>query len=692
MNSGTSSNERICSSSVFFSRGGGGLHQWATYGITGSLWVSLSRTMPRIFVKVEVRPARGSPDKTMGCLASRPHAAARGSVDEKRALLAAWASESRAQPTDTTARLAALRAEMRDAKIDAYIVPTEDAHASEYTAACDARRAYISGFTGSAGTAVVLCDSAHLFADGRYHIQAAQQLDANWTLHKVGQTGVRDWPAWLAHALPRGSRVGVDARLLAYATADELSASLAKSDGALCYVERNLVDAVWKERPAPVLAPAYEHTLKYAGVPATDKLAAVRAWLAEQGGGAYVLSSLDEIAWVLNMRGASVPCNPVFPAYVVVTDDATHLFVDERLVREVRPYLDAVGVTLHAYDAVWAWLAAAHLPCFLHERASAALVDAVGRRRPTILPADSPVAMAKARKNAAEQEGMRQAYLRDGAAWARWAAWLEEAMERGERIDERQAADHFAKIRSQDPLYVTEAYDAISAAGPNAALPHYETPAMHSRVIDTAAPYLNDSGPQYHDGTIDTTRTVHFGKPTFAQRRAYTRVLQGHIQLARARFPVGTTGAQLDMLARQPLFQDGFNYLHGTGHGIGAFLNVHEGPYGFSSSSRGAKVPVALVEGMAVSDEPGFYEEGSYGVRIESVFLVQSLGTYRDFGGAWLGFELLTRVPISTKMVDWSLLTDDEKVWLRDHNALVRRDVLPLVKDDKRAVRWLKRQ
>ncbi|KAI3618518.1 hypothetical protein CBS9595_002881 [Malassezia furfur] len=626
----------------------------------------------------------------MGCLASRPHAA--GPVDEKRALLAAWAAETRAPPTDTTARLAALRAEMRAAHVDAYVVPTEDAHASEYTAACDARRAYISGFTGSAGTAVVLADAAHLFADGRYHIQAAQQLDRNWTLHKVGQPGVRDWPAWLARALPRGSRVGLDARLVAAQTADALAASLAASDVALCYVPGNLVDAVWTERPPPVLAPAYAHALKYAGVPATDKLAAVRAWLAAQGGGAYVLSSLDEIAWLLNVRGASVPCNPVFPAYAVVTEDAAHLFADARLVRDVRAYLAEAGVTLHAYDAVWAWLAAARLPCFLHERASAALVDAVGRKRATLLRADSPVAMAKARKNAAEQQGLRAAYLRDGAAWVRWAAWLEEAMARGARVDEREAADRFAALRREDPLYVTEAYDAISAAGPNAALPHYETPATHARVIDTAAPYLNDSGAQYHDGTIDTTRTVHFGTPTFAQRRAYTRVLQGHIQLARARFPEGTTGAQLDMLARQPLFQDGFNYLHGTGHGVGAFLNVHEGPYGFSSSSGGAKEPVALEAGMAVSDEPGFYEEGSYGVRIESVFLVQHLGTYRDFGGAWLGFELLTRVPISTKMVDWALLTDDEKAWLREHNALVRRDVLPLVRDDARAVRWLQRQ
>ncbi|WFD04341.1 Xaa-Pro aminopeptidase [Malassezia obtusa] len=631
----------------------------------------------------------------MGCLASRPSAAARA-VDEKRALLAEWAQENVKTYTDTSARLSALRKQLAAEKLDAYIVPTEDAHASEYTAPCDQRREFISGFTGSAGMAIVLQDSAHLFTDGRYHIQAGQQLDDNWTLHKVGRPGVQDWPEWLCGALQPNSRVGIDATLIAYSTARELAASLASSQIQLCYVPENLVDAVWTSRPAPVLNHVYEHPLKYAGVPAADKLRDLRAWLQKQGQDrAYVLSSLDEIAWLLNLRGASIPCNPVFPAYAVVTQEEAALFVDARLVREVSGYLAAIPVSVHAYEDVWEWirsLRSSGMHLYFHEKASAALVDAASEAQATILPAASVVALAKARKNETEQNGLRAAYMRDGAAWVRWAAWLDEAMARGACIDERQAADRFAEIRREDPLYAMESYDAISATGPNAALPHYETPQEHSRVIDRASPYLNDSGAQYHDGTIDTTRTVHFGTPSYEQKRAYTRVLQGHSALARARFPAGTTGAQLDMLARQPLFQDGYNYLHGTGHGIGSFLNVHEGPYGFSSSSGGSKTPVALEEGMAVSDEPGFYEEGEFGIRIESVFLVQKLGTFRDFGGKWLGFELLTRVPINTKMIDFGLLSRDEKVWLRLHNELVKRDLLPMVQHDPRAVRWLRRQ
>lgn len=628
----------------------------------------------------------------MGCTASRPGAIARVE-DEKRALLDDYARMRKVQATDTSEQLVALRARMDAELLDAVLVPTEDAHASEYTAPCDRRRAYLTGFTGSAGTAIVLRDSAHLFTDGRYHIQAAQQLDGHWTLHKVGAPGVEDWPAWLVQVMPKHTRVGVDPALLSFVAARSLSSALAKAYVRLHYTKENLVDAIWTSRPAPVLAPVYEHPLVYAGVAAHDKIALVRNWLAPKRG--YVLSALDEIAWLLNLRGASVPCNPVFPAYVVVTHHETALFVDERLVRDVAPYLAAIPVQVYPYEGVWTKLAAlsaegVHL--HFHEKASAALVDAAGPAHAELLPAANVVALAKARKNSTEQDGLRNAYMRDGAAWVRWAAWLEEAMARNARIDERAAAERFAAIRAEDPLYAMDAYNAISASGPNAALPHYETPLCDARVIDKETPYLNDSGPQYHDGTIDTTRTMHFGTPTFEQKRAYTRVLQGHLALASARFPAGTTGAQLDMLARQPLYQDGYNYLHGTGHGIGAFLNVHEGPYGFSASSGGSATPVPLEAGMAVSDEPGFYEEGAFGIRIESVLLVRPLGTHRDFGGAWLGFELLTRVPISTKLVVWNMLSPTEKAWLTTHNELVKRDILPLIQHDPRAVRWLQRQ
>ncbi|WFD18869.1 Xaa-Pro aminopeptidase [Malassezia caprae] len=630
----------------------------------------------------------------MGCVASR----AKPGLDEKRALLAQYASEvsTRTKPVDTTQRLAQLRHVMRTCGVDAYVIGSEDAHGSEYTAPCDQRLAFITGFTGSTATAVVCLDGAHFFTDGRYHVQASEQLDDNWTLHKVGEPGVQPWTAWITE-LPSGTHVGMDAALLPHTLAVRLRAALQAQRKALACPERNLVDEVWGAgRPGPALSYIYEHAIEYAGLDAATKIRDLRQWLAHHHeDAAYVLSALDEVAWLLNLRGASIPCNPVFPAYVVVTADDVALFVDERLLtRPVRVYLAAMGVSLHAYEGIMTWLRDTPLSTILvDERASHALVRAAGESRVVVQTAASPVALAKACKNEVEQDGLRRAYRRDGAAWAKWAAWLEEAMQRGATITERQAADELARVRAADPLYAgMQAYDAISAAGPNAALPHYETPATHSRVLDREAPYLNDSGPQYHDGTIDTTRTVHFGRPSAEQKRAYTRVLQGHIALACARFPAGTTGAQLDMLARQPLFRDGYKYMHGTGHGVGSFLAVHEGPHGLSSSSGGASVPVPLQEGMALSNEPGFYEEGHFGIRIESIVLVRRATTHREFQGPWLELETLTRVPISTRLVDERLLSPAEAQWLRAYNRQCRDELLPLVRGDRRAEKWLRQQ
>lgn len=539
----------------------------------------------------------------MGCVASRPKV----TIDEKRALLAEYASNVvHFECVDTTERLNSLREAMKACCLDAYIVGTEDAHASEYTANCDRRLAYISGFTGSTATVVVLMDSAHFFTDGRYHVQAAHQLGDAWTLHKVGERDVPNWREWL-HTLREGSYVGLDARLISYKDAVEIKKSLAAHSITLTFPEINLIDDIWgSERPLQVLYPVQEYKLQFAGVHASDKIARLRTWLLEKGDAAYVISALDEVAWFLNLRGASIPCNPVFPAYVIVSAQEVALFVNPRLIMQhIRTYLAKLGVTVYDYEAVWKWLrdtSVGHV--FVDSKASYALVTAAGERNTTVQSPASPVAMAKARKNVVEILCMTRAYKRDGAAWVKWAAWLESEMNNGAEVSEWDAAQAFERIRAKDPFFAgMQAYDAISASGPNAALPHYETPTENSRIIDRMTPYLNDSGPQYYDGTIDTTRTVHFGTPTDEQKRAYTRVLQGHIALAMAKFPLGTTGAQLDMLARQPLYQDGYNYLHGTGHGIGAFLNVHEGPHGFSSLSGGASEPVALQPGMILSNE-----------------------------------------------------------------------------------------
>ncbi|KAN0060966.1 hypothetical protein ACQY0O_006700 [Thecaphora frezii] len=625
--------------------------------------------------------------------------------------------QSVSKPNVTGPRLEALRRLMEQEACDFYIVPTDDAHGSEYTAPSEQRRVWISGFTGSAGTAIVASDSAHLFADGRYHVQAAKQLDDNWTLHKVGQTGVKDWPAWLLDQVKEGTKVGLDPALISFTEGKSLVTELTAKKAEAVFPYRNLVDVAWAgDRPDPVDAPIKVHELKYAGKPAQDKVADVRADLkAYPPNSAFIISALDEVAWLLNLRGASIPCNPVFPAYVVVSRDHVALFVSDALLtpggaadKYVR---DELQLTVKPYGQVWDYLSsrewagespAAAAPCLDAEssarlvsgsKVSYAAVNAVGEDNFVVVE-PSPLALRKAIKNRAELDGFRASHLRDGAAWVRWAAWLEEQVRtKGHRIDEHEAAVKFQQIRQQSPLYAGEAYDAISAAGPNAALPHYETPEEGSRVIDRNTPYLNDSGAQYHDGTIDCTRTVHFGRPSREQKRAYTRVLQGHIAIDVAKFPAGTTGGQLDCLARRALWSDGFNYLHGTGHGVGSYLNVHEGPQGFSSSSGGSKTPVPLQEGMILSNEPGFYEEGHYGIRIESLIAVTRVETHRGFGqGGWFGFERITQVPIATNLVDHRLLNAEEAKWLKEHNEGVKRKLLPLIQDDRRAVRWLRRQ
>ncbi|PWZ03272.1 Creatinase/aminopeptidase [Testicularia cyperi] len=616
-----------------------------------------------------------------------------------------WTAPTR-KPDVTGPRLEALRRLMDEESVDFYLVPTDDAHGTEYAAPPDQRRVWISGFTGSAGTAIVTRNAAHLFVDGRYHVQAADQLDDNWTLHKVGQAGVKNWNAWLVDQSGEGVKVGIDPALISFALGKALVRALSERQGEVVFPSRNLVDVAWgSDRPAPISAPIYEHELKWAGKSAQDKITDVRRDLESRPkGSAFFLSALDEVAWLLNLRGASIPCHPVFPAYVWVSEDETVLFIrDDLLARHSaadRYVREELHVRVEPYEAVWEFLRRwaaetehAERRLVSGEKISYAVVNAVAEERVEIVD-PSPIALRKAIKNEAELKGFRDSHIRDGAAWVRWAAWLEEQVKvKGAKITEWEAAVRFQQIRSGQPLYAGESYDAISASGPNAALPHYETPEHGSRVIDRETPYLNDSGAQYHDGTIDCTRTVHFGRPTPEQKRAYTRVLQGHIAISRAHFPAGTSGQQLDPFARQFLWKDGYDFLHGTGHGIGSFLDVHEGPHGFSSMSGGSKMPVPLQENMVITDEPGYYEEGSFGIRTESLIVVKRVHTHRGFGGQpWYGFERITQVPIATNLVDHQLLSYEEARWLKEHNADVRKILLPLVKDDRRATRWLRRQ
>ncbi|KAG9075188.1 hypothetical protein FS749_013163, partial [Ceratobasidium sp. UAMH 11750] len=593
---------------------------------------------------------------------------------------------------------------MKNEKIDYYIIPSEDAHQSEYVAASDKRREFISGFSGSAGTAIVSLNNAYLFTDSRYYIQAEREIDSNWTLFKVGLPDVKPWNEWLLNR-PRGAAIGIDSRLIAHDTATALTSALKLKGMRMAYPQRNLVDQIWKDRPSKSAAPVYMHEMRFTGEHASEKLRKLRAWLREypvpaadlkytttapraasparadrktsdrptskplpdlpvpsrtpsrqnsrsdpiapsrtpsrQGTGlsrqnssastgakesvvrliphySTFVSSLSAIAWLLNLRGGDVPCNPLFHAYLWVGVDKATLFVDARkLEPEVRTYLKELKVSVKEVSEVWGYLRKREfgsgkviIPPKTPYAVSLMLTYA------NYIIAPSYVDAAKAIKNTTEIEGFKRAYMRDGVAMTKWFAWLEEQLRAGNTITEWEASEMLTQFRKQGEFFMGLAYENISATGANAALPHYTPTKGLSSAIDVHTPYLNDSGGQYRDGTCDTTRTVHFGHPSDEQCEAFTRVLKGHIAIDSAIFPQGTTGKQLDVLARHALWKDGLNYLHGTGHGFGSFLSVHEGPHGFG-------IDVPLEPGHVITNEPGFYKEGSFGVRIESALVVK---------------------------------------------------------------------
>ncbi|KAF8532523.1 hypothetical protein JB92DRAFT_3080697 [Gautieria morchelliformis] len=592
---------------------------------------------------------------------------------------------------DTTSRLEELRKLMIKEKIDYYVVPSTDAHGSEYIAPCDKRREWISGFTGTAGTAVVSAEEAYLFTDSRYYIQAARELDENWTLMKVGWEGVTNWDEWLI-ARAKGTKIGIDSRLISYSAASKLSTALTPRASSLVFPWQNLIDLLWKNRPVRPKEPVYIQPLVFAGEDASSKLSSIRQWIqnstpetgiyttkpptSAQTPIATFLSNLASIAWTLNLRGSDVPFNPVFQAYLFIALDRAVLFIDSaKISPEIRDYFESIGVTTREYSEVWPFLRGrdwgegkilfpADTP-FTVPRSLTSL-------RYTISPAF--VDQRKAIKNAAELAGFESAYLRDGASMVRWYAWLDEKIAHGYEITEYEAGHRLTEFRSRSELYQGLAYENISACGPNAALPHYTPPRHDSRVIDRNSPYLMDSGGQYRDGTCDTTRTVHFGRPTTAQCEAFTRVLQGHIAIDSAVFPEGTTGAQLD---------------HGTGHGVGSFLNV---------SPQGFGIDVPLRPGHVLTNEPGFCMFSNYDMQYLLTAYAQTKGRFQ--GDIWLGFRRFTQawyilwisVPIQVKLIKASLLSKEERAWVRDHNSECRRKLEPLLRDDKRALRWLRKE
>lgn len=583
-------------------------------------------------------------------------------------------------------------------------MPSEDSHQSEYIAPSDARREFISGFSGSAGTAVITLDKAALATDGRYFNQASKQLDSNWTLLKQGLQDVPSWQDWTAEQASEGAGkkiVGADPTTLTAPDARKLAEKIKKKGGKdLVAVKDNLVDQVWgNDRPDRPNEPVKVHGQEYAGRAFGEKIEELRKELEKKKAAGFVVSMLDEIAWLFNLRGNDIPYNPVFFAYAVITPSDVKLYIDEsKLPEQAKSHLS--GVTIRPYEEIFSDIAALSSSAasdskprkyLISTKASWALSQALGGEE-KVDEVRSPVGDAKAVKNPTELEGMRQCHIRDGAALSEYFAWLEhELIEKQTTLDEVQASDKLEAIRSKHDKFAGLSFDTISSTGPNAAVIHYKAEPGNCSIIDPAKIYLCDSGCQYFDGTTDTTRTLHFGQPTSQEREAYTLVLKGHIALEQTRFPKGTSGFAIDAMARQHLWQYGLDYRHGTGHGIGSFLNVHEGPIGIGTRVQYSEVPLAI--GNVISNEPGYYEDGNYGIRIENVVMVREVQTKHRFGDKpYLGFEHVTMVPMCRKLVDVGLLSDGEKKWLNEYHAEVKEKTERFFKDDEVTRKWLERE
>ncbi|KAK2000504.1 metallopeptidase family M24 [Colletotrichum falcatum] len=609
---------------------------------------------------------------------------------------------------DTTGRLSRLRELMKERNVDVYVIPSEDSHASEYIAGCDARREFISGFSGSAGCAIVTMDKAALATDGRYFNQASKQLDKNWLLLKQGLQDVPTWQEWSAEQSAGGKVVGVDPELITGSIAKKLTEKIKRSGGSgLVPLDENLVDLVWAEaRPARPKNPIKVLPDKFSGKDVKTKLKELRQELDKKNSRAFVVSMLDEIAWLFNLRGDDIPYNPVFFSYAIITSDSATLYVDaSKLGEETRAYLADNEVSVKPYEIIFDslnTLRSSEKPnqptsgvsskrFMISTKASWALKRSLGGDG-QVDEVRSPIGDSKAVKNKAEMAGMRACHIRDGAALIEYFAWLEDQLvARKVKLDEVQAADKLEQLRSKQKDYVGLSFDTISSTGANAAVIHYKPERGACSIIDPTAIYLCDSGAQYLDGTTDTTRTLHFGQPTEAEKLAYTLVLKGNIALDTAIFPKGTTGFAIDCLARQHLWKEGLDYRHGTGHGVGSYLNVHEGPIGIGTRVQFAEV--ALAPGNVLSIEPGFYEDGSYGIRIENVAMVTEVKTRHSFGDKpYLGFEHVTMVPYCRNLIEPSLLTAEEKAWLNAHNADILQKTKEYFQDDPLTLTWLARE
>ncbi|HCY02142.1 MAG TPA: X-Pro aminopeptidase [Erythrobacter sp.] len=590
------------------------------------------------------------------------------------------------------ARLDGLRKELARRGLDGFVIPISDEHMSEYVGSYAQRLNWLTGFGGSAGSAAVLQDRAAMFTDGRYTVQVREQVSG--ALYDYEDVPATSPAKWIAEHAPEGAKIGYDAWLHGIGWAEEAEAAFARRGIELVPVDGNPIDAIWDDRPQASLAAAVPHGDEHAGRSSADKRSEVADWLKQEGYDATVVSALDSVAWLLNMRGSDVDNTPVALSYVLAHADGTaELFIaPDKVTPELTQHLgNAVTVrdraefvpALEALDGKRVAVDPNH--------AVAGIFHALEQGGASVVRTDDPTVLPKAIKNPAEQQGHRDAQSRDGAAVARFLRWLGIEAPKG-GVDELAAAAKLREFREAGGLLKDASFDTISAAAGHAALPHYKVDEDSNIPIPPSSIYLVDSGGQYLDGTTDITRTVWIGpgEPSAEMVERNTRVLKGHIQLDMQKFPDRTTGGALDALARMHLWNGGVDYGHGTGHGVGSFLSVHEGPQRISKPGGafpGTETP--LREGMILSNEPGYYKPGEYGIRIENLVLVVDAGL-ADSEGKYLGFETLTMVPLDRTLVDPALLSEAEIGWWNDYHTAVYATLAPQLEGDDLA--WLEEQ
>jgi Xaa-Pro aminopeptidase len=590
-----------------------------------------------------------------------------------------------AMKTNIPERIAALREAMRQQKVDAYIIPSSDPHLSEYPADRWKSREWISGFTGSAGTIVVTADKAGLWTDSRYFLQAASQLEGSGIeLYKLALPETPSITEFLLHELHAGQAVGLDGQTYSAAEASALANKLSRKEIKLD-TSADLIEGIWKDRPAVPGNPIFEMPEALSGASVHEKLDLINNQLRSEGADCLILAALDEIAWTFNIRGTDVTYNPVVVSYAFVSEDESVLFIKpEKLTAEITEHLKKEGVTLAEYSMIQRYLS--RLPensrVFVDmNKTNVSLYDAIPGNC-TIVEGISPANHLKSIKNETEIKGFQNAVVKDGVALTKFYIWLEKQMAEGAQVTEISAAEKLTALRAEQPQYIMDSFGTICGYAEHGAIVHYSATPETDATLKPEGLLLIDSGAQYLDGTTDITRTIALGEPTEQMKKDFTRVLKGTISLAKSKFPAGTRGSQIDILARKALWDSGINYLHGTGHGIGHCLNVHEGP----QSIRMEENPVTLKPGMVISDEPAMYRTGEYGIRTENMILVRE-DSETEFG-KFLGFDTLTLCFIDTSLIIIPMLSVREHAWLNKYHQMVYDKISPFLDEEEKA--WLK--